>query len=224
MSALVKGPSHRRGDRLFLLIFTTALFFLLFSSPLAAGMLINVRAGEVFTVEDAVLPGHMLTFQFEFLDEASIIPVTVYLDGEKDKYWKTSKSGLTTVALPEFQANPEVEKKKQVMQVTIDNSNSHFTSVPVNFFFRSTYDFSHVGSEDLLDPLENKVGTLGMSLQRLEALQVSLRMEQKNHRATVESTNRRVLMWSIYQVIALFLVSFLNFLFFKRFLEKKSFF
>lgn len=220
------SPSHHgRGLFHFILLLWICACILFFStSSLVQGLQYTILPGEIFTIEDSIYPGHMLTFQFEFPDESTPLPIVVKVDGENHKSWESSKSGLTTVVLPEVQQDPDMEKAKQIMVVAIDNSHSHFTSVPVNFYFRTTFDFSHVGSEDLLDPLENKVRTLGMSLQRLEAFQVSLKTEQKNHRATVESTNRRVLLWSIYQVVALFFMSFINFLFFKRFLEKKTFF
>lgn len=197
-------------------------FVLSSSMNVVSALRYTIPAGEVFTMEEYVYTGHMLTFQFQFAEETSPLAVVVLVDGEVEKSWQDSKSGLTTITFPASRSDLDSDVEKLVVTVKIDNSVSHFSSVPVNFYFRSAFDFTHVGSEELLDPLESKVRALGMSLQRLDALQVSLKIEQKNHRNTVEKTSRRILMWSVCQVIALFSVTFINFLFFKRFLEKKS--
>lgn len=223
MSLLFSSSSSHRGGYSFFL-FLSLITTLFLSSPMrvVSALHYSIPAGEVFTVEEYVYTGHMLTFQFQFAEGSSPLDVVVLVDGEEEKAWQNSKSGLTTITFPAAHSHVESEVEKLVVTVKIDNSVSHFSSVPVNFYFRTAIDFAHVGSEELLDPLESKVRALGMSLQRLDALQVSLKIEQKNHRNTVETINRRVLMWSVCQVIALFAVTSVNFLFFKRFMEKKS--
>lgn len=185
----------------------------------AAALQTLVKAGEVLVLEDVVPLGHMLTFQFQIPESSSPMPISLLVDDEVVQKWSNQRDGLVSITSP-LEATG---KKKKVVVVRVDNSASRFTNAEINFYFRPSLDFSNVGSEDLLDPLEKKVRALGASMQRLQALQVSLRVEQKNHRSTVEDANDRVLLWSVFQVLVLLVMSAFNFFFLKRFLEKKTF-
>lgn len=211
------NPLSLRKQRHGLLLALILTVLMLGGTPSAA-IFTTLPAYEVLRMEDLILPGHMLTFQFNFPSDISgPLPVRVSRDGVVEEEWSDAWDGVVTITVPSS------SKKPAVIVVEIDNSASRFTKSAINFFFRRAIDFSHTASQDMLDPVEKKVSALTSAMQHMETLQASLRIEQKNHRCTVEDAINRVMTWSVVQVLALILLMVFNFLYLRRFLERKSF-
>eukprot|EP00695_Tsukubamonas_globosa_P000177 TRINITY_DN1130_c0_g1_i1.p1 TRINITY_DN1130_c0_g1~~TRINITY_DN1130_c0_g1_i1.p1 ORF type:complete len:201 (-),score=50.08 TRINITY_DN1130_c0_g1_i1:66-668(-) len=72
-----------------------------------------------------------------------------------------------------------------------------------------------------LDPIERSIVRLSEGLNAIQNEQKYLRMRERTHRDTSESTNSRVLWWSIFEAFVLVGMSVLQVFFLKRFFEVK---
>jgi hypothetical protein len=68
-------------------------------------------------------------------------------------------------------------------------------------------------------PLEKSVLALGEGLQQIQAEQEYMRMRERAHRNTMESTNARVIWWSFIEAGCLVLMSVGQIMYLRRFFE-----
>lgn len=181
----------------------------------ASAVTVEVRAGETFVISETLAAGRGLHFQFA-LHPDYVFPVSIK---ERDKgedlmRWKDLPYGEYSI--------PAAEAARTFV-ISFDNSNTLFTSKNVNFDLRTSLDLQNTVNVDQLDPIERKVRVLATLMQKLSSVQVSMRNQQKDHRATVEDANERVLWWSVFQVIAFLVMSGFQLYLLKRFLEKKTY-
>jgi hypothetical protein len=106
-------------------------------------------------------------------------------------------------------------------KVCFDNSMARFTPKWVSFSFHHGQHPSAAKVEHL-DPIEKQIEVLSSRIDDLENTQRRLRESEKNHRATVEDANERVLLWAVFEVVALFGMGVFQIYFLKRFLERKT--
>ncbi|KAF8964607.1 p24 complex component [Entomortierella lignicola] len=71
------------------------------------------------------------------------------------------------------------------------------------------------------DPLENEIRELAAGIQEIRNEQEYTLAREKTHRNTAESTNARVVWWSLFQSGILFVVCVLQITYLKRFFEVK---
>lgn len=175
----------------------------------------TVLAGEVLELSEVAPAETVVTFQFQVAnDDGDIKAYIKDGDGKMLHDFGTAREGLFAV---------EARDVPKRMVVYFDNSGSRFYQKSVNFYFRQTINQNYVATGTQLDPIETKVRALLDTVESMKAVQVMLRTEQKEHRATVEDANERVLVWTVFQVAALIVMSTFQLYFLKRFLEKKSF-
>jgi len=79
-----------------------------------------------------------------------------------------------------------------------------------------------VAKSEHLTPLEKSVIALGEGLQHIQAEQEYMKMRERVHRNTSESTNSRVLWWSIVEAVALVGMSAVQILYLRNFFEGKT--
>ena len=106
-------------------------------------------------------------------------------------------------------------------KVCFDNSMARFTPKWVSFSFHHGQHPAAAKVEQL-DPIERQVQTLAARIDDLQNTQIRLRESEKNHRATVEDANERVLVWAVFETVALFGMGIFQIYFLKRFLERKT--
>jgi len=79
-----------------------------------------------------------------------------------------------------------------------------------------------VAKSEHLTPLEKSVLALGEGLQHIQAEQEYMKMRERMHRNTSESTNSRVLWWSIMEAVALVAMSIVQIVYLRNFFEGKN--
>ncbi|KPA78940.1 hypothetical protein ABB37_06004 [Leptomonas pyrrhocoris] len=181
-------------------------------APVSA-ILTSVSPGEVFTVTEAVPSGLIVMFAFQLNPEYLLaVSATDRDSGAVLREWKDDYSGVLNI--------PPLDKKR-VLQFSFSNADSMLTSIYVNYDIRVVDDPNYnVGPEDL-DPIENKVQGLFEKIQKVKMLLQTLRYQQKDHRATVEDANERLLLWSVLQVVGFMVMSGAQLYLLKLFLERK---
>lgn len=73
-----------------------------------------------------------------------------------------------------------------------------------------------------IDPIEQKISHLRHSIDSLHDAQQRLKVAEKDHRATIEDSNERILLWAVFEVVAFFAMGIFQIFFLKRFLERKT--
>jgi p24 family protein beta-1 len=190
-----------------------AVVTLCLAASCASAVLTSVNPGEVFIASEVVRPGHIVSFAFQ-LNPEYLLPVTVT---ERDSgavlhEWKDSASGAINIPASD---------KKRVLKFSFNNVDSVLTSIYVNFDIHVVLDEQYKVDEEQLDPIEKKVRALFGKVQSVRALQQTMSYQQKDHRATVEDVNERVLLWSILQVMGFVVVSGAQLYLLRLFLEKR---
>ena len=80
---------------------------------------------------------------------------------------------------------------------------------------------STVAKAEHISPLERSIMDLSSALSQVQAEQEYMRMRERAHRNTSESTNARVLWWSVAEAAALVAVSVFQVFYLRRFFETK---
>jgi p24 family protein beta-1 len=106
-------------------------------------------------------------------------------------------------------------------KVCFDNSMARFTPKWVSFSFHHG-PHPAAAKVEHLDPIEKQIETLAARIDDLQNTQLRLRESEKNHRATIEDSNERVLLWAVFETVALFGMGIFQIIFLKRFLERKT--
>ncbi|KEG11333.1 endosomal P24B protein [Trypanosoma grayi] len=176
----------------------------------------RIDPGEKLCVQEVVPLQSSVTFQFQVIagGQREISASLVDQDGRVIKVWEDAAEGIHDVL---------ARDGVKVVTACLDNSNAHYVSKWVTFHFRYHVDYASVAKQSELDPIERKVDGIAHTMRSAQALQMQLRMLQKEHRATIEEANERLLQWGVFQVVALVGMSLFQLYFLKRFLERKSF-
>ncbi|RNF21610.1 endosomal P24B protein [Trypanosoma conorhini] len=198
------------------------LLLLLFLAAAAASFLgadaasTTVGSGEKLCLQEVVPPQSRVTFQFQVVSGGNrdIRASVADQDGKVLREWAETTEGIYEVL---------AQGGTKAIVACLDNSYAHYTPKLVVFHFRYHVDYTSVAKKEELDPVERKVEHISATMREVEALQMQLRSQQKEHRATVEDSNERLLVWSVFQVLALVVMSVFQLYFLKRFLERKSF-
>ncbi|KPA78941.1 hypothetical protein ABB37_06005 [Leptomonas pyrrhocoris] len=209
-------PNRRRtGPLLTVAVLTVLLVYLSVAATLSTALTTAVDAGEKFVITETLPPGTELHFQFA-LHADYVLPISIVDRGtnEELKRWHDNARGVFSI--------PATDKTR-VFTISFDNSDTYFTSKNVNFDLRTAVNSDYAVSAMELDPIEQKIRVLSSAMQRLKSLQVNIRTQQTNHRATVEDANERVLLWSIFQVLCFIAMTGFQLFLLKRFLEKRTY-
>eukprot|EP01083_Nonionella_stella_P011738 33326_1 len=95
---------------------------------------------------------------------------------------------------------------------------------------KTVYFSLHIGNEMLVEgiakkehltPLENALSFTSMSLQNIQDQQRYLKSRERRSRNTNESTNSRILWWSIFQAVVCICMAVLQIWYLKSFFEQK---
>jgi p24 family protein beta-1 len=205
----------RRVARLLMASLLTLLLVCLSTATLSTALTTEVRAGETFVITETLPPGTELHFQFA-LHVDYLMPVFITDRGTNAEviHWKDRPRGAFSIPASD---------KARVIAITFDNSDTMFTSKNVNFDVRTPVNTNYAASATELDPIEQKIRVLSSTMHRLKSLQATIRDQQKDHRGTVEDANERVLLWSVFQVVAFIVMSGFQLWLLKRFLEKRTY-
>lgn len=106
-------------------------------------------------------------------------------------------------------------------KICFDNTMARFTPKWVNFYVHHGQHPAAAKRTDL-DPIEKQIADLAVRVDGLQNAQQRLRDIEKDHRATVEDANERVLLWSVFQIVTLVGMGLFQVQLLKRFLEKKT--
>ncbi|KAH9600897.1 GOLD domain [Trypanosoma melophagium] len=194
------------------------ILLLLLCLPAVNAVSTALEVGDVFCLQEPVPPQSAITFQFQlrrhFKEGEEIDVLLTDQDGKEIKRWNNAAGGIYDVY-----AHDGV----RLLNACFDNAKGRSSVRFVDFHFRYHVDYSTVAKVTELDPIERNVEAIAVEMRSLQELQMQLRTQQKEHRSTVEEANERLLMWSVFQVIALVGMSLFQLYFLKRFLERKSF-
>lgn len=194
---------------------TVALICLSTAVTFSAALTTSVSAGENFVVTATLSPETELHFQFA-LHPDYLMPISIKdrMSNEELINWKSQPRGAFSIP---------ASGKPRIFVISFDNSATMFTSKNVNFDLRTAFNPDYAASVRQLDPIEQKIRVLSSMMQRLRSLQLSILSQQRDHRATVEDANERVLLWSLFQVVAFLAMTGFQLFMLKRFLEKKTY-
>jgi p24 family protein beta-1 len=170
-----------------------ALTALLLSAAPSHAITTAVDPGDIFVAEEVVPPGHILMFSFQLHPDYLLTVSAKDRDtGLLLQWWRDEESGTMTV---------HSSDTRQVYHFLFDNSNSVLTYKNVNFDIRVVPDPEFHVEVEQLDPIERKIHSVARKMLQMKGLQQTLRHQQRDHRATVEDANERVLLWSVLQVV-----------------------
>ncbi|KAF9354238.1 p24 complex component [Mortierella sp. AD094] len=102
------------------------------------------------------------------------------------------------------------------------NEFSTLTEKAVTFNVFVLKPYKHVeDTSGKTDPLENEIRELAAGIEEIKIEQEYTLARERTHRNTAESTNSRVVWWSLFQSAILFLVCIFQITYLKRFFEVK---
>ncbi|KPI83785.1 hypothetical protein ABL78_7167 [Leptomonas seymouri] len=207
--------NHRGAPPSLSMVVLSFLLFCLGAATFSTALTTAVQGGDKFVITESLPAGAELYFQFA-LHPDYLMPIAIVdrSTNTEVKSWSNAQRGVFSIP---------ATYKTRVFAISFDNSDTYFTSKNVNFDIRTPMNSDYAASAAELDPIEQKIRVLTAAMQRLRSLQISIRNQQSGHRSTVEDANERVLLWSIFQVIAFIGMSGFQLFLLKRFLEKKTY-
>ncbi|KAG0036207.1 p24 complex component [Podila clonocystis] len=114
-----------------------------------------------------------------------------------------------------------VAKAKGKHQFCFSNTFSTITEKTVGFNVLVIKPLNEDSGTNKVDPLENEIRELSYQIEDIKNEQEYTLAREKTHRNTAESTNSRVVWWSLFQSGILFLVCVFQITYLKRFFEVK---
>ncbi|KAF9311720.1 p24 complex component [Podila horticola] len=114
-----------------------------------------------------------------------------------------------------------VAKVKGKHQFCFSNTFSTITEKTVGFNVLVIKPLKEDSGTNKVDPLENEIRELSYQIEDIKNEQEYTLAREKTHRNTAESTNSRVVWWSLFQSGILFLVCVFQITYLKRFFEVK---
>ncbi|KAF8294065.1 hypothetical protein TcYC6_0106850 [Trypanosoma cruzi] len=199
-----------------LFLFSTAMLLLMVCLIGVEAATTTVGSGEKLCLREVVPSQSRVTFQFQVVGGGNhdIRASVADQEGHILKEWGETSEGLYEVL---------AQSGTKAIVACLDNTYAHYTPKLVVFHFRYHVDYTSVAKQSELDPVERKVEHISSLMRQVESLQMLLRTQQKEHRATVEESSERLLIWSVFQVLTLVIMSCFQLYFLKRYLERKSF-
>jgi hypothetical protein len=172
---------------------------------------IEPRTEECF-VEEAS-KGSAATLQFQVTAGGLLdIDVSIYnTDGSLLKSWSVATEGKHTWT-------PETDGK---YKFCFGNQMARWTPKWVSFYLSQGVN-PNLAKIEHIDPIERTIMELSDGLTELQEEQKYLRSVERVHRETIETTNVRMLYWSMFEVFVLITMGFFQIYYLKRFLEVKS--
>eukprot|EP00667_Euglena_gracilis_P021413 EG_transcript_23447 len=189
----------------FLLVFC----FLISTSSLT--IKIESRSEECFTEE--ATKGTSLTLQFQVM-AGGLLDIDTVITGPSGEVLK--KWGAATEGKHNWTAEHDSKYK-----ICFSNMMARWTPKWVSFFVSSATN-TNLAKIEHIDPIEKTIMELSESLTALQEEQKYLRSVERVHRETIESTNVRMLYWSLFEVFVLVTMGMFQIYYLKRFLEVKS--
>uniref|UniRef100_A0A7S1IR13 GOLD domain-containing protein n=1 Tax=Eutreptiella gymnastica TaxID=73025 RepID=A0A7S1IR13_9EUGL len=172
---------------------------------------IEAQSEECFSEEAA--KGTSLTLQFQ-VTAGGLLDLDVHIknpDKSAIKSWTTATEGKHT-----WQA--EVDAK---YDFCFSNRMARWTPKWVSFYITQGAN-PNLAKIEHIDPIERTIMELSEGLTELQEEQKYLRSVERVHRETIETTNVRMLYWSLFEVFVLLTMGFFQIYYLKRFLEVKS--
>ncbi|KAI1320671.1 p24 complex component [Mortierella claussenii] len=191
-------------------------------SVLIIAILATLRAVAAFNV---VVPAHERRCFFEFLEKGDHLHVSFQVGegGHLDiDFWVSDPSDSLVEDARKSASDTfnHEAKMKGKYEYCFSNSFSTITEKTVGFnvFVVKPYkeDATHKA-----DPLEREIRELTTGIQEIRNEQEYTLARERTHRNTAESTNSRVVWWSLFQSGILFLVCVFQITYLKRFFEVK---
>eukprot|EP01060_Flectonema_neradi_P022907 TRINITY_DN31127_c0_g1_i1.p1 TRINITY_DN31127_c0_g1~~TRINITY_DN31127_c0_g1_i1.p1 ORF type:complete len:198 (+),score=21.32 TRINITY_DN31127_c0_g1_i1:43-636(+) len=106
-------------------------------------------------------------------------------------------------------------------KICFGNHMARWTPKWVSFYI-SVGNSPNTARLEHLDPIEQTIIQLSQGLTELQDEQKLLRAVERLHRDTIDTTNTRILYWSIFEAIVLVTMGLFQIYYLKRFLEVKS--
>eukprot|EP00741_Cyanophora_paradoxa_P022552 tig00000248_g21777.t1 len=106
-------------------------------------------------------------------------------------------------------------------KICFSNRMSTLTAKTVTFSFNAEDHESALAKQERLSPLEQAILKLAEGLDAIESEQKYMRLRERVHRATSESTNSRVLWWSFFEACLLVGMTLWQIFYLRRFFEVK---
>ncbi|CCW65594.1 unnamed protein product [Phytomonas sp. EM1] len=206
-------PYHVRPGKVTIFAFCFVLLCCGLFTPKSGALQTDILARELFSITEEVPPETSIEFYFE-LHNGAAMDVRVVDDKNNDlKYWEDGSEGTLRIDAGEM---------AKTFTVIFDNRASRFSGKLVTFHFREYINRQNKFDISQLDPIEAGVELMSETIDNMFKYQLALRNQQRLHRETIETSNTRVLMWAIFQIVALIIMSFSQIFFLKRFLERKT--
>ena len=194
------------------LLIVVAVAVLALSSVEGLTTKVEPRSRACFTEE--VQPEVPLSFQFQ-------VTAGGKLDVNCDVYDSSGRKLHSWTQATEGHYNAHGDRANNKFKFCFGNEMAAFTPKWVNFHLIKGHHPS-AAKKDQLDPIEKQIEELTKEIDGLAALQMQLRQTEHDHRNTIEDANERVLLWSVFEVIALFVMGLFQVFFVKRFLEVRA--
>ncbi|AAZ13562.1 emp24/gp25L/p24 family/GOLD, putative [Trypanosoma equiperdum] len=189
---------------------------LLFAYNTANAVTTAVAPREVFCVREVAPPHTRVTFQFNVMDaDGREIRATLHdQNGTELTRWDSASTGNYDVP---------ATVGATVAHACFENTESGGTPKRISFHFRFHVDYQSVAGPEALDPVESLVESVAKRMRDVEVKQKDLQAIQHTHLEIIGAAEWWLMLWSLFQVASLLLVSVFQLLFLKRFLERKSF-
>ncbi|KAG0360925.1 supernatant protein factor C-terminal domain-containing protein [Gamsiella multidivaricata] len=189
---------------------------------LAVTLLVTIQSVAAFNV---VVPAQERRCFFEVLEKGDNLHVSFQVGegGHLDiDFWMTDPDGTlvedaTKSASATYNHEAKVSGKHEYC---FSNQFSTVTEKTVGFNVLVMKPYKEDPTHKI-DPLENEIRELAAGIQEIRNEQEYTLARERTHRNTAESTNSRVVWWSLFQSGILFLVCVFQITYLKRFFEVK---
>lgn len=187
---------------------------LLVCATCALGLTTKIEPKSRVCFTEEVEPDIPLAFSFQVTAGGKLdINADIYDgSGRKLQNWALAKEGTY---------NARGDRSNGKFKFCFGNEMAAFTPKWVNFhLLKGHHPFA--AKRDQLDPIEKQIDALSAEIDHLAEIQLKLRQTEHDHRNTIEDANERVLLWSIFEIIALAVMGLFQVFFVKRFLEVRA--
>ncbi|KAJ6236297.1 transmembrane emp24 domain-containing protein a [Anaeramoeba flamelloides] len=195
--------------------FVSGVLFLIFLLPIVSGFSFNVLPSKEQCFYENIKKDEFVQSQFQVVKGAKL-----------DINFK-----ITTVSgrLIHYANRKQEEKFVFVAQSTdvykfcFDNSMSHIKSKDISFDLKLGEHNTNtdLATKEDLTPLENTILNLVDKISDVSSQQKYLKIREKVHRNTTESTNSRIFWWSFFELFLLVCASFSQILYVRRYFSKR---
>ncbi|KAJ3433157.1 transmembrane emp24 domain-containing protein a [Anaeramoeba flamelloides] len=196
-------------------IFVSGILFLIFLLPIVSGFSFNVSPSKEQCFYENVKKDEFIQSQFQVVKGAKL-----------DINFKiTTASGrlIHYVDRKQEEKFVFVAQNTDVYKFCFDNSMSHINSKDISFDLKlgAHNTDTKLATQEDLTPLENKVLGLVDKISDVSLQQKYLKIREKVHRNTTESTNSRILWWSFFELFLLVCASFAQIWYVRRYFSKR---